>query len=277
MPTRGGRRRGALAQLGGALGLMLLALGSASPANAFDRSTCKYFSQLPDDCASAEQRKYDNLRGYRFEEIDLYAHDVIKKVLYVSIYNTTGENAGDDSRDSAPLSYAEHVDPKKIAARYKAVAARTSPPRYWAVDWFVDRVGAVRNFDGLDAVWMGNGQAAESRLSAKPPPDAYRLAPFGRTAIEGFKKGSKIYLLDDPKGNTWVLAAYTTAGVPSARIDDLDSLRDQLKLPQGWKFRSLTLDKDLILEPKGGYAAATEDDKGDVYHLAGPGQSNFTP
>ena len=135
----------------------------------------------------------------------------------------------------------------------------------------------MRNFDGLDAVWMGNGQAAESRLSAKPPPEAYRLAPFARTAIEGFKKGSKIYLLDDPKGNTWVLAAYTTAGAPSASIDDLDLLRDKLKLPQGWKFRSLTLDKELILEPKGGYAAATEDDRGDVYHLAGPGQSNFTP
>ena len=277
MPRQDGRRNSATAKVGGVLGLALLASGPGTPATAFDRSTCKYFSQIPDDCATAEQRKYDNLRGYRFEEIDLYARDVIKKVLYVSIYNTTGQNAGDDTRDSAPQSYAEHVDAKKIAKRYQATAAWVSPPRYWAVDWLADRVGAVRNFDGLDAVWMGNGQAAESRLSAKPLSDAYRTASFPRTAIEGFKKGTKIYLLDDPKGHTWVLAAYTTAAAPNAGVDQLDSLGDQLKMPQGWKFRTATLDRDLVLEPKGGYAAATEDDRGDVYHLAGPGQSNFTP
>lgn len=264
---------GDLASVGVALGLLLL----ASTASASDRSTCRYFSQLPDDCAGAEQRKYDNLRGYRFEEIDLFARDVIKKLLYVSIYNTTGQNDGDDTRDSAPQSYAEHLDPKKIAKQYQATAARTSLPRYWALDWLADRVGAVRNFGGLDAAWMGNAQAPEWRLAAKPPPLAYRITPFPRTAIEGFKKGSKVYLLDDPKGHTWVLAAYTNVAAPSASIDELDSLGDQLKLPQGWKFRSAKLDRDLILEPKGGFAASTEDDKGDVYHLAGPGQSNFTP
>jgi hypothetical protein len=276
LPTSSRRRGGDPTQKGVALGLALLAAGVSAPAFA-DRSTCRYFSQLPDDCAAAEQRKYDNLRGYRFEEIDLVARDVIKKVLYVSIYNTTGQNDGDDTRDSAPQSYAEHVDLKKIARRYQALAASMSGPRYWALDWFADRVGAVRNFDGLDASWMGNGQAAEARLSAKPPSDAYRTAPFARTAIEGFKKGTKIYLLDDATGHAWVLAAYTKDGAPDAAVDDLDSLGDRLKLPQGWKFRAVTLNRDLVLEPKGGYAASTEDDKGDVYHLAGPGQSNFTP
>ena len=65
--------------------------------------------------------------------------------------------------------------------------------------------------------------------------------------------------------------------MPSGNIDDLDSLGDQLKLPEGWKFRTAKLARELILEPKGGYAVSTQDDKGDVYHLAGPGQSNFTP
>lgn len=273
MRASSGRGWGDLASMGVALGLSLLAWTAA----ASDRSTCKFFSQLPDDCAAAEQRKFDNLRGYRFEEIDLYARDVIKKLLYVSIYNTTGQNDGDDTRDSAPRSYSEHMDPRRIARKYQATAVRISPPRYWALDWFADRVGAVRNFDGLDAAWMGNGQAAEALLSAKPPPAAYRMAPFGRTAIEGFKKGSKVYLLDDPKGRPWVLAAYTSAGVPSASVDDLDSLGDRLKLPEGWKFRIAKLDRDLLLEPKGGFAASIQDDKGDVYHLAGPRQSNFTP
>ena len=96
----GGSGCGDLASMGVALGLSLL----ASTASASDRSTCRYFSQLPDDCAAAEQRKYVNLRGYRFEEIDLFARDVIKKVLYVSVYNTTGQNDGDDTRElGAPV------------------------------------------------------------------------------------------------------------------------------------------------------------------------------
>ena len=276
MPGIGGRRDGGHAQT---FGIVWLALSAAlaAPAAASDGSTCKYFSQLPDDCADAEQRKYDHLRGYRFQEIDLFARDVIKKVLYVSIYNTTGQNAGDDSRDSAPEGAAGHVDLKKVAKHFQALAALSSPPRFWAVDWLADRVGAVRNFDGLDAAWMGNGPAAESRLSAKAPADAYRYQSFPRTTIEGFRKGSEVYLLDDPKGRVWALAAYTAKAAPNGTGAELASLGDRLKLPPGWTFRAVTLDRDLILEAKGGSAAATEDDLGDVYHLAGPGHSNFTP
>jgi hypothetical protein len=169
------------------------------------------------------------------------------------------------------------VDLKKVAKRFQALTAVASQPRYWALDWFADRVGAVRNFDGLDAAWMGNRLAAESRLSAKAADEAYRFQSFPRTTIEGYKRGTKVYLLDDPKGRAWVLAAYTAEAAPNGAVDDLDSLGDRLKLPEGWKFRIVTLDRELVLEAKGGSAAATVDNLGDVYHLAGQGQSNFTP
>ena len=260
-----------------ALGLVLPAGREVAPARAADWTTCKYFSQLPDDCAGAEQRKYDNLRGYRYVEIDLFAKDALKKVLYVSNYNTTGLNGGDELRDSAPKSLVGRLDPKKIAKQYQAFAATISPPLYWTLDWFVDRVGAVRNFEGLDAAWMGNSQAPASKLSAKPTSEAYRTMFAARTSIEVFKKGSQVYLLDDPKGRTWVMVSYTDKDVPGLTIDKLDSLGDILKLPQGWKFRTAALKKELILEPKGGSAGLTQDDKQNVYDLTGPGQSNFTP
>ena len=114
-------------------------------------------------------------------------------------------------------------------------------------------------------------------FAAKKLSKEYRPFSFPRTSIEGFRRGSKVYLLDDPNGRTWILTSYTSSAVPRAAIDDLDTLGDRLKAPQGWKFRTATLDKDLILEPKGGRAVSTEDDKGDLYHLTGPGQSNFTP
>ncbi len=101
MPTVG-KRRGRRALGAVALGLVSLTAQGAAPSYAED---CKYFSALPDDCARARFRKFDGLRDYRYEEIDLFAKDPLKKVLYVTVYDTTGLNGGDDTRDSAPASF----------------------------------------------------------------------------------------------------------------------------------------------------------------------------
>ena len=55
------------------------------------------------------------------------------------------------------------LDPKRIAKKYQALVVSITPPRYWTLDWFADRVGEVRSFDGLDAAWMGNSQAPQSK------------------------------------------------------------------------------------------------------------------
>jgi hypothetical protein len=73
------------------------------------------------------------------------------------------------------------------------------------------------------------------------------------------------------------MLSYTNKDMPDLTIDTLGSLGDLLKLPQGWKFRSATLAKELVLEPKAGFAAFTQDDKGNLYQLTGPRQSNFVP
>ena len=51
-------------------GLAICTLPTFHGAAPADGTECKYFSQLPDDCVGAELRKYDNLRNYRYEEID---------------------------------------------------------------------------------------------------------------------------------------------------------------------------------------------------------------
>ena len=235
------RSDGALWRCVFTLGLGFSIAQNPAPARAAEWATCKFFSQLPDDCAGAEQKKYDNLRNYRYEEVDLFAKDVIKKFVYVSSYNTTGLNGGDETRDSAPKPLADKVDPKKIAKQYQAFAVWISPPRYWTLDWLSDRIGAVRNFGGLDAAWMGNRQA---RAPSPPPPikpgaavapnasTAYRYTPIARTSIEGFKKGSEVYLLDDPKGRTWVLASYTNKDLPNFTVDQLPSLSGLIAPPE---------------------------------------------
>jgi hypothetical protein len=272
MPTLG-KRRGGWALRHVVLGLLALGAPGVSRSHAED---CKYFSALPDDCASAGFRRLDGLRDYRYQEIELFAKDPLRKVLYVSVYDTTGLNGGDDSHDSAPAELARRLDPKRIAKQYQALSARINPPYRWTVDWLADRVGTVRSFDGLNAAWMGNSLAPAAAIAPKPvAPAAYHTTFTARTAVQGFKKGSEVYLLDDPEGRTWVMVAYKD--MPDMTIDKLKSLQDVLKLPQGWKFRTVALPKELVLEPKAGSAGVIQDDKGNLYHLTGPRQSNFVP
>jgi hypothetical protein len=77
-----------------------------------------------------------------------------------------------------------------------------SPPRYWTFDWLVDRFGRVRSFGDLNAAWMGDRPASAAGEPSKSALRSYRYLPVARTAAKGFKKGSKVYLLDDPKGRT---------------------------------------------------------------------------
>jgi hypothetical protein len=258
-------------------GLAICTLPTFHGAALADGTECKYFSQLPDDCVGAELRKYDNLRNYRYEEIDLFARDVIKKVRYVSSYNTTGLNGGDESGDSAPQPLAHSLDPKGIAKRYQALSVWVSPPRYWTFDWLVDRFGRVRSFGDLNAAWVGDRPAAAAAEPSKSALRSYRYLPVARTAAKGFKKGSKVYLLDDPKGRTWIMTSYTDKIVTGLTLDKLETLGSLLTLPPGWKFRAAALDKELVLLAKSGSAATIQDDKENIYDLTGAGQSNFSP
>ena len=203
MPTVG-KRRGRRALCGLALGAASLTARGVAPSYADD---CKYFSALPDDCARAGLRKFDGLRDYRYEEIELFAKDPLKKVLYVTIYDTTGLNGGDESHDSAPASLAQSLDPKRIAKQYQALSARINPPYRWTVDWLADRVGTVRSFDGLNAAWMGNSLAPAAAIAPKSPAQRPITQPLGEDDCSGLKRVGGL-LLDDPKGQTWVMVSY---------------------------------------------------------------------
>jgi hypothetical protein len=141
-------RRGGLTFYSLALGLWLLTSQSLPSAYGAEYEACKFFSQLPDDCAAAEHRKFDSLRDYRYEEIDLFARDPLKKVLYVSTYNTTGQNAGEDTRDSAPKSLAQSVDPKRVAKQYQALSASISPRWRRCARWSFRKAGGKRSGGG---------------------------------------------------------------------------------------------------------------------------------
>ena len=49
------------------------------------------------------------------------------------------------------------------------------------------------------------------------------------------------------------------------------------KLPEGYKFRVVTLEKDLILRPTEGTATVMQDEFENTYDYLGDGSSNYVP
>jgi hypothetical protein len=49
------------------------------------------------------------------------------------------------------------------------------------------------------------------------------------------------------------------------------------KLPDGWKVRVKTLEKDLIEKPENGLATIMPDEFFNVYDKTGPGMTNYKP
>lgn len=56
---------------------------------------------------------------------------------------------------------------------------------------------------------------------------------------------------------------------PNQTYDSLKDLGSRLKLAPGWKFRTVVLEKDLILTGDNGNLTITQDDLGNTYDRVG--------
>jgi hypothetical protein len=112
---------------------------------------------------------------------------------------------------------------------------------------------------------------------------AYVPSLIRRSSVWTFKAGRSVCLLREPGGAVWVLQEYTKAVDPSLTPDNLDSLGKKYKtLPQGWKFETKILEKDLVLDTTkaGGWAAIIRDDLHGTYQGCGYGadtSANYVP
>ena len=61
-----------------------------------------------------------------------------------------------------------------------------------------------------------------------------------------YSKDKPVYELVDPDGHVYVLQAHEER----FPIESLATLSEQLKLPNGWQFRTRTLTEDLVMDLK---------------------------
>jgi hypothetical protein len=219
--------------------------------------------------------RFEGVRGQRYTEIFLIGGHAITHHLVGGVYNTIGMNDPSGTGDSCPQEVLDRVEVDELKQQYDVLGAFKNGPRLWCLDWVEVMVGGERDFSGLKARWvMWLDVPKEMRAHESV---AYKPLSGKRDTQLGINKGSPAFLLDDPDGNTWCMKSASLIVDPGQTYQGLKDLGSRLEPPQGWTFRAIVLEKDLILTPDGGAVKITQDELGNTYDRVGGPYSNYKP
>ena len=229
---------------------------------------------LPEDNVNIKPMKFEGLMGQQYTEILPVYGNAITKNLTAGVYNTVGLNDPNQTGNTSKDEVLASMDMDKVKKESNALKVIKNGPRLWTIDWLEVNTGNIRDFDGLNARWVmwfyvpkdfKQGESAYSPMQGK------------RDTHMGVNSGSRAYILDDPDGITWVMKSADRIFHPEQKFEDLKDLGARLTLPQGWKFRTIILEKDLIFKPDNGTAWICQDDWGNTYDRVGGNFSNYKP
>jgi hypothetical protein len=222
------------------------------------------------------EKTYKSLRGVQYCEVWLFV-PTAEKNIDVDYYNTSSLNNSANTKDTCPADMWSKVSDETLKASYDIGMSFKNGPRGWTMDWIRIPVGPVVDFDGLKARWWGKGVLPPTMANLKPGELAYKSLQSHRKSSMTFEKGKPVFILDDPEGTPWVMQAYSAFVDTTLTYDTLKDLGGKLKPPAGWKYRAVTLDKDLTISTPQGYNWITQDDLQNTYDACKEGACNFKP
>ena len=231
----------------------------------------------PKDDAQLTELKFDGIMGARYTEILLVFGDAVTKNFTAGVYNTIGLNGANPAGggDSCPAAILDKIDMEKVKEDNGALSTVKNGPRLWTVDHIGVKVGKERYFQGLKARWVMWFPIPEAIREGKDL--SYAVMDAKRDTSMSINKGSRAYILDDPRGNSWVMKSAGLIKDPNQKFEALEGLGSRLKLPPGWKFRSPILERELVFMTDKGTTHITQDDIGNTYDRVGGPYSNYKP
>jgi hypothetical protein len=234
-------------------------------------------AKMPPDNAQLSDLKFDGLMGTRYTEILLVFGNVMTGDYMAGVYNTVGLNGANPGGggDSSPAAILDKIDMKKVKKDNDALSTVKNGARLWTIDYLGVKVGRERDFQDLKARWVMWFPIPDEIRKGKDL--SYQVMHAKRDTSMGIRKGSRAYILDDPEGKPWVMKSASLIKDPNQKFEDLKDLGSRLKLPAGWKFRTIILEQDLVFLTDKGTAHITQDDFGNTYDLVGGVYSNFKP
>ena len=234
----------------------------------------KIIANPPKDNLSTKPLRAENLMGTQYTEILPVWGNALTKNLTAGVYNTLTLNNPDSTGNTSPDEMVAKMDMVKVKKDCKALQVIKNGPRVWTVDWIEVNAGTIRNFDGLDAYWVMWFYVPKGFKGGESP---YQRMEGNRDTHMGIKAGSAACVLDDPEGTSWVMKSMGRVQHPEQKFSDLKDLGSKLKVPAGWKWRYVILDKELVFQPDKGKAWITQDDMGNTYDRVGGNFSNYKP
>ncbi len=177
-----------------------------------------------------------DVRGYRFCEVGLITGTSQDNAI-ANIWNTTG------ACDPTPGQF-DALDADTIARENGALRAWLTPVSRWMFDRLdVWEAGDNKTFGGITGTWMGVASAAT--MIQATVQGSYNPGYIYRNYTFTFNQGSKVYMLDAPDGEVFVMQSFTRHWDPTLGEDNLAHLASRLDLPRDWGFRAETLGWDL--------------------------------
>ncbi|HWR94414.1 MAG TPA: hypothetical protein VN192_04355 [Flavobacterium sp.] len=241
----------------------------------------KMTSRVPDADAPTTWMKFENTRGMRFCEVFLIGGNAITKDLRAAAYNTTGLNfnsADSLKRNSCPDELVNQLDLEAYKKEYDVLAVYLNKPRFWTFDQMDIPVGPKRNFNSMEAYFMGLGIIPKDADVTKPGWLTYRKSPVDKKTILTYRSGTTVFIMNDETGKPWVMKSYRDDYEQT--FESLSTLGKRYKkLPEGWKFRVVVLDRDLVVDPKkaGVISLVFQDEFENTFDYIGDGSASFVP
>ena len=231
--------------------------------------------QKPADDAELKRLEHDGIMGTRYTEFLIVWGDPLKKEFVAGVYNTVGLNSPQGKVDSSPQEMLDKVDMDKAVKDLSALSYVLNGPRLWTIDHLGVNSGTKRDFQGLEAHWVMWFPIPDEIREGKDL--SYYIMPALRDTDMTIWKGSRVYILDDPEGNSFVMKSASLIKDPNQKFEDLKDLGSRLKLAEGWKFRTRILEEELVFKTKDGKSFIVQDDIGNTYDRVGGPYSNYKP
>lgn len=157
---------------------------------------------------------------------------------FVDIYNTSGLNECPDEAWSA-------LDPEATASEMGVDAIQKNGPHFWVMDAQTIGFGETKSFNGIDARWAARAPVASLGGSEGSTP--YKPFKTCKTQKMIYDAGNKVWEMIDADGQAWILQAHEA----EFTLADLDDLGTRMTaLPEGWSWRTRTLEDQHVLDLK---------------------------
>ncbi len=229
------------------------------------------------DGVNAKTNRISNSHLMRFIEMYLAGLDPNTGDIIAECYGSYAIPKIPANKDSSPQALVAALDMKKLKAQYGVLGASLNGPKLWIADWFDVEVGTVRQFGGMQLPWTAQLNLGKKIDVGDVTP--YAPVTIARKSAVNWNKGTKVMVLDDATGNTWIMKGFQLGLKPQHTYVAFMAAgaANFKKLPPGWKARVVTLQQDNLEVPEGGVATILADEVFNVYDKTGPGMSNSKP